>query len=73
MTAELLDRILERLRGVDPGKCQEIGRSAFPSRRAMSAKLWPRSTSFIHLRALAMAISKSCRLPGFIGVLCAGR
>jgi DNA modification methylase len=46
--------------------------SAFPSRRAMSAKLWPRSTSFIHLRALAMAISTSCRLPGFIGVLCAG-
>jgi hypothetical protein len=47
-------------------------RSAFPSRRAMSAKLWPRSTSLIHLRALAMAISKVSRLPGFIGVLCAG-
>jgi hypothetical protein len=47
-------------------------RSAFPSRRAMSAKLWPRSTSFIQRRALAMAISISSRLPGFIGVPCAG-
>src|SRR5580704_9144746 len=47
-------------------------RSAFPSRSAMSAKLWPRATSLTHLRALAMAISKVSRPPGFIGLLCAG-
>src|SRR5262249_56611277 len=49
-------------------------RSAFPSRRAITAKLAARpcTKSSIHWRALAIAIRRASRRLALIGVLCAG-